>query len=164
MQIQAIRLTTDTPQYTFQTNLAEDAYSEINRRANTVFRNQVSRAATRIGTQIHQNIQAHRDVEDGMEELTPITNAPRPPRVNLSDFDGDAINWAAGTNAILSQKHMEQPETKEKTYTMDEIKAWLKENLEVKTQVFESDGEVSVTTTLVLEGEEISSDTDTAIL
>lgn len=44
--------------------------------------------------------------------------------------------------------------------TLEEIKAWIKGALEIRTEVSEEDGSLSVKTTVLFEGEEISSDSD----
>jgi hypothetical protein len=114
-----------------------------------VYEQEVQRASDRIGRQIQDNLNSRRDIRAGMESADPYHTT---------------VDWAYNGNPSINRSVPEEYKEKEKTYTMDEIKEWLKSNLEVKTQVFESDGEVSVTTTLVLDGEEISSDTDSAIL
>jgi hypothetical protein len=64
------------------------------------------------------------------------------------------FNASTATTNSLSAKHNES------VLTLGILKEFLRENLEIRTEVNENGGEVSVKTTILLGGEEISSDSD----
>lgn len=164
-----LRLRANIPEYSYALLGSNTLTATAVNAANSEYSRLVQQAAEDIGRRIARSVEASNGNSDGFSR----------------DFEGDSTYYVdphgRGLGAMsqafnrnpsirdLAQENLCQEiplptESEEKRYTLEEIKEWLKKSLEVKTQIFESDGEVSVTTTLLLDGEEFSSDEDSTTI